>query len=153
AGCGSGAGQAVEYVPTWVEETVNVMKPTQVTEKYTAYKTECVPETVTKQVMVNKRVTETITVNKMVTERVPVQKTVTVNERVPVQKTVTVNETHWKNVQVTEMRSKTVHKTVQVQQVVEDKGGLFGTGIGAGLGSRMGGGGGGGLLGGLCHKK
>src|SRR6185503_8788586 len=75
-------------------------------------------------------------------------KTVTVNERVPVQKTVTVNETHWKTVQVTEMRTKTVHKTVQVQQCVEVKGGLFGTGIGAGHHRS-----GGGLLGGLGHKK
>ncbi|HEY2911699.1 MAG TPA: hypothetical protein VGI99_15710, partial [Gemmataceae bacterium] len=86
---GAGAGGAsgnVQWVPTWVEETVNVMKPTQVTETYTAYRWECVPQTVTKQVMVNKRVTETVTVNKMVTERVPVQKQVTVNERVPVQK-------------------------------------------------------------------
>ena len=47
----------------------------------------------------------------------------------------------------TEMQTKTVHKTVQVQECVEDKGGLFGTGIGADMGNRSGGG----LLG-HCHK-
>ena len=58
---GSGTGNT-EWVQTWVEETVNVMKPTQVTETYTAYRYECVPETVTKQVMVNKMVTQTTTI-------------------------------------------------------------------------------------------
>jgi hypothetical protein len=95
-------------------------------ETYTAHKWECVPETVTCQVTVNKMVTETVTENRCVTERVPVQKTVTVQERVPVQKvvtvmerkpvhkTVTVNETVWKKVMVTEMQTKTVTHKVQV---------------------------------------
>jgi hypothetical protein len=118
--------KVTEYVPTWVEEKVTVMKPVTKTETYTAHKWECVPETVTQQVTVNKMISEVVTENRCVTERVPVQKTVTVNERVPVQKTVTVmerkpvqktvtvNETHWKTVMVTEMKSKTVVNKVSV---------------------------------------
>ena len=140
--CGTGAGgcgpavaapapttqkvKVTEWVPTWVEQEVTVMKPVKKTETYTAHKWECVPETVTCQVTVNKMVTETVTENRCVTERVPVQKTVTVNERVPVQKTVTVmerkqvqktvtvNETVWKNVMVTENVQKTVSHKVSV---------------------------------------
>lgn len=123
--------KVTEYVPTWVEEKVTVMKPVTKTETYTAHKWECVPETVTCQVTVNKMVSEVVTENRCVTERVPVQKTVTVNERVPVQKTVTVterkpvqktvtvNETHWKTVMVTEMKSKTVVNKVSVPYTKE----------------------------------
>ena len=118
--------KVTEWVPTIVDETVTVMKPVTRTEVYTAHKWECVPETITSQVTVNKMVTENVIENRCVTERVPVQKvvtvtervpvqkTVTVMERVPVQKTVTVNETHWKSVMVTEMKSHTVHTKVQV---------------------------------------
>ncbi|MBP3958970.1 hypothetical protein J8F10_27315 [Gemmata sp. G18] len=106
--------KVTEWVPTVVEETVTVLKPVTKTETYTAHKWECVPETVTCQVTVNKLVTENVVENRTVTERVPVQKTITVNERVPVQKTVTVNETHWKSVMVTEMKSKTVTHKVSV---------------------------------------
>ena len=90
APCASSCAPTTQYVQTWVEETVSVMKPTWVTETYTAHKWECVPETVTKQVTVMKSVTETVMVNKSVTEKVPVTKTVTVTEKVPVTETVTV---------------------------------------------------------------
>lgn len=118
--------KVTEYVPTWVEEEVTVCRPVKKLETYTAHKWECVPETITCQVTVNKLVTETVTENRCITERVPVQKTVTVQERVPVQKQVTVMErvpvqkqvtcyeTHWKTVMVTEMVSKTVTHKVQV---------------------------------------
>jgi hypothetical protein len=123
--------KVTEMVPTWVEEEVTVMKPIKKTETYTAYKWECVPETVTCQVTVNKLVTSTVTENKCVTERIPVTKTVTVTERKPVTKTVTVmerkpvtktvtvNETKWKSVMVTEMVSKTVVSKVQVPYTKE----------------------------------
>ncbi|MFM8274798.1 MAG: hypothetical protein ACKODX_21040 [Gemmata sp.] len=94
--------KVTEWVPTYVEETVTVMKPVTRQENYTAHKWECVPEVVTSQVTVNKLVTENVTENRTVTERVPVQKT------------ITVNETHWKTVMVTEMKSKTVTHKVQV---------------------------------------
>lgn len=118
--------KVTEWVPTWVDQEVTVMKPVKKTETYTAHKWECVPEVVTYQATVNKLVTETVTENRCVTERVAVQKTVTVNERVPVQKTVTVmerkpvqktvtvNETRWTNVMVTENVQKTVTHKVQV---------------------------------------
>ena len=118
--------KVTEWVPTVVEETVTVMKPVTKTETYTAHKWECVPETITCQVTVNKMITENVVENRCVTERVPVtktvtvmerkpvQKTVTVMERVPVTKTVTVMETQWKKVMVTEMKSKTVTHKVQV---------------------------------------
>ncbi len=106
--------KVTEWVPTVVEETVTVMKPVTKTETYTAHKWECVPETVTCKVTVNKLVTEKVVENRSVTERVAVQKVITVNERVPVQKTITVNETRWKTVMVTEMKSKTVSHKVSV---------------------------------------
>ena len=56
--------KVTEWVPTWVEETVTVMKPVQRTETYTAHKWECVPETVTCQVTVNKLVTENVVENR-----------------------------------------------------------------------------------------
>jgi hypothetical protein len=118
--------KVTECVPTWVEEEVTVMKPVKKMETYTAHRWECVPQTITCQVTVNKMITETVTENRCVTERVPVQKTVTcyervpvqktvtVMQRVPVQKTVTVNETRWTKVMVTEMQTKTVKHKVQV---------------------------------------
>ena len=118
--------KVTEWVPTWVEEEVTVCRPVKKIEAYTAYRYECVPETITCQVTVNRMITETVTENRCVTERVAVQKTVTVNERVPVMKTVTCMErrpvqkqvtcyeTHWKTVMVTEMQSKTVTHKVQV---------------------------------------
>jgi hypothetical protein len=125
-----------EWVPTVVEETVTVMRPVTRTETYTAQRWECVPETVTVQVTVNRMVTSTVTENRVVTERIPVQKTVTAMERIPVQKTVTVmerrpvqktvtvNETVWRNVMVTEMQTKTVTHKVSVPYC-ETKGPTF----------------------------
>jgi hypothetical protein len=124
--------KVTEYVPTYVDEVVSVMRPTMKTETYTAHRYECVPETVTKQVTVNKMVTETVMENKCITERVPVQKTVTVMERVPVTKQVTVNETRWNTVQVTEMRSRVVTSTVQVPVCVDDHAAGYGAGDAAG---------------------
>ena len=42
--------QVTEMVPTMVDQTVTVMQQQQRQEAYTAYKTEIVPQTVTKQV-------------------------------------------------------------------------------------------------------
>src|SRR5262245_35477401 len=44
--------KVTEMVPTMVDQCVTVMQQQQKQETYTAYKTECVPETVTKQVTV-----------------------------------------------------------------------------------------------------
>jgi hypothetical protein len=122
AGAASGPGyvtqkvKVTEYVPTQVEETVTVMQQQVQTEKYTAYKTECVPETVTKQVTVNKQITETVNECRKVTERVPVQKTITVTEKVPVQKTITVYERVPVQKEITVMEKVAVQKTVTVTE-------------------------------------
>ena len=60
--------QVTEYVPTMVDQTVTVMQQQQRQEAYTAYRTEWVPQTVTKQVTVNKRITETVNETRTVTE-------------------------------------------------------------------------------------
>ena len=120
AGSGAASGpcwvtqkvQVTEMVPTMVDQTVTVMQQQQRNETYTAYKTEIVPQTVTKQVTVNKMITETVNETRTVTERVPVQKQVTVMERVPVQKQVTVME------RVSVQKQVTVNEKVPVQKQV-----------------------------------
>jgi hypothetical protein len=110
--------KCIEYVPTYVDQTVTVMQRQQRQETYTAYREECVPQTVTKQVTVNERITETVMETRCVTERVPVQKQVTVMEKVPVQKQVTVMEKVPVQKQVTVQEKVPVQKQVTVMERV-----------------------------------
>jgi hypothetical protein len=85
--------RCIEYRAEQYETTRTVYRTEWKEEKYTAYRCEVVPETRTRQVVVNKMVPETKNVEQSWYECVPVQQEQTVTRYVTVQKPETVMTT------------------------------------------------------------